>query len=50
MALKQMSKKLEDNDYKLPDQYDEDEGKVDFKKKYAVLTKRYEDEVILKTE
>ena len=50
MAQKQLTKKLEDNEYTLPDQQEEKEGQFDFKKKYALLTKRYEDEVIIKSE
>ena len=40
-------KKLEDKDYKLPEQLYEEEGKYDFKKKYEVLNKRYENEAIV---
>lgn len=47
MAKSQAVKKLDDKDYRLPEQLYEEEGKYDFKKKYELLTKRYDNEEIV---
>ena len=47
LAKQQASKKLENNEYKLPDQIYDEDGKFDSKKKFEVLTSRYDDEQIV---
>jgi len=38
---------MDNNDYKLPDQIYDEDGKFDSKLKNSVLTKRYEDEIVV---
>jgi len=44
LALKQQTKTKDVQQYKMPDTYENEEGKLDKEKKYKVLYNRYEDE------
>ncbi|GBG24565.1 ATP-dependent RNA helicase DHX8 [Hondaea fermentalgiana] len=49
-SRKDIERKTQDQLYKLPDAYEDDRGRVDAKKREALLTQRYEDEGRMKTD